>query len=321
VREAVRPVATESGSTPVDALAYARLHWRAIALGLYALAFVIVVVVIGLPVGRDWLVLWLVGALFLGSIGRERGAGRLVFDFLPLVAVLLAYDFLKGSTHQITGHTYTYPQIRFDEWLFGGTVPTVQLQRWFYTPHSPHVWDYLLTLVYLSYFIVPLVVAALVWQFRHQWFSVYALTLVLLAVMALVTYALFPATPPWLAAQQHVIPAVHRVIQGLAGQMHIKMSRAFGSRNSYVNPIAAVPSLHFAVVSSITLFFWSRAKRWRWLLVAYPIAMGLALVYLGEHYVFDLVVGGIYAVIAYYSSCAIIERFRSWRSARTPASV
>jgi membrane-associated phospholipid phosphatase len=33
-------------------------------------------------------------------------------------------------------------------------------------------------------------------------------------------------------------------------------------------------------------------------LVAYPVAMGLALVYLGEHYVFDLAVGMLYAIIA-----------------------
>ena len=271
----------------------------------------------GLPVGRDWLILWLLGALVLGCVGRSQGLGRLVFEFLPLAAVLLAYDFLKGRTDSIAGHTYTYPQIRFDEALFGGTAPTVTLQRWLYTPGSPHVWDYLLTLVYLTYFVVPLVVAALIWQFRHAWFGRYALMLVMLAAMALVTYAVFPATPPWLAALQHDIPHVSRVISGLAGAMHIKMSRAFGSRDAYVNPIAAVPSLHFAVTTAIALFFWSRTRRWRWVLVAYPIAMGFSLVYLGEHYVFDLVVGGIYAVIAYYVAGAITGR-RAARAARIP---
>ncbi len=285
-----------------------RRRWRFVALGIYAATFATVAVVVGLPAGRDWLILWVLGALVLASIGQARGPGKLIFDFLPLVGVLLAYDVLKGRTYGITGHVYTYPQIRFDEFFFGGNAPTVTLQRWFYTPGSPHLWDYLLALVYLSYFFVPLVTAALIWKFRHEWFSCYALMLVILAVMALVTYAVFPATPPWLAGLHHQIPHVYRVIHGLAGKMHIRLGRAFGSKNTYVNTIAAIPSLHFAVTTSFVLFFWPLMKRGRGLLLLYPIAMGIALVYLGEHYVFDLVIGVLYAFIAYSAARAMTSK-------------
>jgi membrane-associated phospholipid phosphatase len=53
--------------------------------------------------------------------------------------------------------------------------------------------------------------------------------------------------------------------------------------------------------------------RRRWLLLLYPIAMGLALVYLGEHYVMDLVIGALYAVIAYAAARAITRRFAERR--------
>jgi membrane-associated phospholipid phosphatase len=309
-----------STSAAVGVRTRARVRWRVVLLALYSVAFGIFVVIVGLPAGRDWLVLWLLGALVLASVGQARGPGRLIVDFLPLVAVLLVYDLLKGRTHTIAGHVYTYPQIRFDEVLFGGTVPTVRLQHWFYTPGSPHVWDYLLTLVYVSYFVVPLVAAALVWQFRHEWFKFYALMLVILAAMALATYALFPATPPWLAGQHHDIPHVYRVIHGLADEMHINMDRAFGSKSTYVNPIAAIPSLHFAVTSGVVLFFWSRTRRWRRVLVTWLIAMALALVYLGEHYVFDLVVGAVYAVIAYFAAQKILEVYAARRRSRAAMS-
>jgi membrane-associated phospholipid phosphatase len=39
--------------------------------------------------------------------------------------------------------------------------------------------------------------------------------------------------------------------------------------------------------------------------------MGLALVYLGEHYVFDLLIGGLYAVVAYAAARAVTRRFAS----------
>lgn len=283
------------------------MSWRFVALGLYALAFIITAVFVGLPAGRDWLILWILGALILASIGQRQGPARLIRDFVPLVVVLTAYDFLKGRTYGITDHVYTYPQIRVDEFLFGGTVPTVTLQRWLYTPGSPRLWDYLMVLVYLSYFFVPIITAALLWKFAHQWFGRFALMLVLLAAMALVTYALFPAAPPWLAARHHDIPGVSRIIKGLASDLHIRMGRAFGSKSTLVNPIAAVPSLHFAVTSSLLIFFWPLTTRWRWLIVAYPIAMGFALVYLGEHYVFDLIIGAVYAVVAYRLSNIVAD--------------
>jgi membrane-associated phospholipid phosphatase len=255
-------------------------------------------------------VLWVIGALVIASIGDVQGPGRLTRDFLPLILVLFAYDVLKGRTYGLTGHVYTYPQIRVDEWLFGGTIPTIRLQHWLYTPGSPRPWDYLATIVYLTYFFVPLGIAAVLWKVAHQLYGRFALMLTLLAVFALVTYAVFPATPPWLAGQHHDVAHVSRVITGLAAQMHVNVGHAIGSKSTFVNPIAAVPSLHFALATSIALFFWPLTKRWRWLLLSYPAAMGLALVYLGEHYVFDLVIGGLYAVLAYRASGSVVRHWR-----------
>jgi len=45
--------------------------------------------------------------------------------------------------------------------------------------------------------------------------------------------------------------------------------------------------------------------------------MGVALVYLGEHYVLDLVIGGVYAVIAYVAANAIVDRWRRRRGLAT----
>jgi membrane-associated phospholipid phosphatase len=51
----------------------------------------------------------------------------------------------------------------------------------------------------------------------------------------------------------------------------------------------------------ICLFLWPRVdRRWRPLLAAYPIGMGLSLVYLGEHYLIDILLGWVYAAVAIY---------------------
>ncbi len=73
-----------------------------------------------------------------------------------------------------------------------------------------------------------------------------------------------------------------------------------------------MPSLHAAFSLLIALELFPRgsaaiglaaraaAGRARRLLVAYPLVMGFALVWGGEHYVADLLLGWIYAVAAFY---------------------
>ena len=64
-----------------------------------------------------------------------------------------------------------------------------------------------------------------------------------------------------------------------------------------VNPVAAVPSLHTAFAVLVCLFAW-RLVRHRWqrvLLVGYAVAMPVVLVWSGEHYVVDTLLGAGYA--------------------------
>ena len=43
---------------------------------------------------------------------------------------------------------------------------------------------------------------------------------------------------------------------------------------------------------------WQLRSRWRFLLLLYPLAMSLALVYFGEHYVIDTIMGAVAAGVA-----------------------
>jgi membrane-associated phospholipid phosphatase len=65
-----------------------------------------------------------------------------------------------------------------------------------------------------------------------------------------------------------------------------------------VNPVAAVPSLHtaFAVLTCLVLFPVARRVWQRAALVAYAVLMPLVLVWAGEHYVVDTLLGAGYAV-------------------------
>jgi membrane-associated phospholipid phosphatase len=60
-----------------------------------------------------------------------------------------------------------------------------------------------------------------------------------------------------------------------------------------------MPSLHAAYPFMLMLFFWPAGKLARFLLGAYTLAMAFALVYGGEHFVVDILVGWAMALAAY----------------------
>ena len=202
-------------------------------------------------------------------------------------------------------------------------MPTITLQRWMWTPHHPHVWDYAAFLVYLTYFLVPFGIAAILWKVRHSEFRRYVSLWIGLSFAALLTYALYPASPPWLAAKHGRLPHITRISPYMSRHIGVDLTRVMGS-SRFANQVAAVPSLHAAVALFIALFFWSRTRRWRWLLVLYPLAMAFSLVYLGEHYVSDVLLGWIYAVVVFVAGNRIMDWWaarRARRSATTPHPV
>jgi membrane-associated phospholipid phosphatase len=294
------------------------LRWRRgrIALAIvYVLAFVQTTVLWGFPASRDRVLLWVLAALVIASVGRPHAVARLTIDFLPVVFFLFAYDLLRGAADGLFDHVFTLPQLRVDEWLFGGTAPTVSLQRWLWTSGHPQLWDYAALLVYLTYFIVPITVAALLWRYAHHAFRRYVSLWIGLSFAALLTYALYPATPPWLASRQGFLPHVSRIVPYLSRDLGINLTRVMGSQQ-FVNKVAAVPSLHAATALLIALFFWSWTKRWRWLLVLYPLAMAASLVYLGEHYVSDVLLGWVYAVVVFVLGNRVYEWYETCAAAR-----
>jgi membrane-associated phospholipid phosphatase len=75
------------------------------------------------------------------------------------------------------------------------------------------------------------------------------------------------------------------------------------------NPVAAMPSLHTAFALFVVVFFLPRVRRRWWPpMLAYPLAMTFTLVYTGEHYVIDVLVGWVYVGLTF----AVVAMFEAW---------
>jgi PAP2 superfamily protein len=275
----------------------------------------------GVPVGRERLLLWIVLGLLALSTANVGGWFRgVVFEWLPLALVLAVYDVLRGHADGLLFSAWYRPQIEADAFLFGGTVPTVWLQEKLWDASHVHWYDYAAWAVYVSYFVATYLVAALLWFFARDQFRRYVGCVALLAGMAYVTFALFPAAPPWLASRSGELEYTTRLIGPISAHipfLSLSFEGLFERGWEYANPVAAVPSLHAAYTLLITLFLW-RSTRWgRPLLALYPAAMAFALVYTAEHYLVDILLGWAYTLLAIW----IVDRIASALERRKLATV
>ena len=292
--------------------------WRYRWLIVWFAGVVAFIVTLGLPSSRSEIFAVVgFGLIASGTTASEATWKRVVIDWLPFYLLLTLYDVLRGTAGKWL-MPHVIPQIRIDEWLFGGTAPTVTLQHALYTPGVAHPWDYVAFLVYMTHFVVPFVIAAILWKFAHARFRRYTVLLVGLTFAALVTYVLYPAVPPWLASQNASIPPTAKIIDEM--WTHIRLANGasvFSATGHFADPVAAMPSLHAAYPMLLMLFFWKSAGRFRWLLALYPLAMAFTLVYTGEHFVIDIIFGWLYAITIFVLGNRLFDRYEARRTNRT----
>ena len=291
--------------------------WSLSRLGLTAYVVVLVtyIVKVGVPIDRIGQSVWIVAGIIAARLGRPlRDHVRAVLDWLPLIAALILYDHTRGIADTLGIQIRVLELVDLERLLFGGTLPTAWMQEHAYDPTNPHWWDAAASLVYVTHFVLPWALAAVLYvRSRPVWLT-YVRRVVLLSYAGLATYILVPAAPPWYASRYgFVADQMDRIatdgwaVLGLNSAGVLLEQAQAGS-----NQVAAMPSLHaaFALLFSITLWVLVRNRLLRVLIAIYPIAMALTLMYGGEHYVIDVLLGWVYVGLVVLVSVA----WQNWRS-------
>lgn len=187
-----------------------------------------------------------------------------------------------------------YP-IAVDRVLGLGLLPTVRLQRAFAKPGEIGRFERVLVWCHWLWFLTPHASLAYVLARRYDRFAFAAGRMYSVFDIGAIFYWAIPTAPPWWAAM-HGRLEDRGPIQ--LRRMMIEYGEQFWGRRWEGlydvlggNPLAAMPSLHFAT-SLMGAHLLSEvgpvagAVGW-----TYSGLLGLALVYLGEHYVADLLAG------------------------------
>ncbi len=260
------------------------------------LAIGIGLVVVSLYTNRSFLIWGLIAllAVIFVPTGRTRS---FVASIVPYATVWFVFTFLRSLADEtILAKTLNTKAVVFERWLFGGELPTIRLQAAYYEPGSIHWYDYYFTFIHWSYFIVPHAVVVWLWWKNQQRFRHYLAALTMLLMLGLLIYFIIPSNPPWMAPESidsPGAPVVLRIMEPIARELGGGLYQAGYKIVGESNPIAAMPSMHFAVTFLLVFAAHGRGRSWELGAWLYALSMGAALVYMGEHYVIDIAVGGI----------------------------
>ena len=311
---------TSSKSVTVVTVSPRRRLIGRIAVGIWLVVMIASFLTRGIPFDRLAQTLWILSGFAVIAIGRPWSRMRQVLlDWGIFVGIFYLYDLSRaGATY------FNFPvQITFginaDKLMFGGIVPTVWLQQNIYDPSAVHWWDTVGSVIYITHFLAAWIIAAVLYLIsRDAWFD-WARAVVITSVSALVIFMLVPTAPPWYADERAgLLPHIDRIaVRGLDSIGLHPAGELVSSGRAFSNEVAAIPSLHTGFAVLVSLFLFSVLPRtWRWwatpLLVLYPVAMIVVLVYSGEHYVIDGIFGAILAAGVWFG----LRRYDQWRKQR-----
>ncbi len=228
-------------------------------------------------------------------LGRVK---QFIHDWVPVLLLLFGYEYLRGVIPFLAIHPHIFPMIYADQFLFG-SIPTIKLQTILFSQSVNHWYDYIAVILYISHFIIPMIVAFLFWLYDRKYFKNFTSAFLLLSYLAFITFILFPAMPPWMASNLGYLPPMKKIMD----QVFISFAHPIDVPSVYqffgVDLVAAVPSLHAAYPWLIFLFIFQKLHKLAFFVLPYVLGVWFSVIYLGEHYAVDVIAGILYASLAF----------------------
>lgn len=216
---------------------------------------------------------------------------------LQMWAFTIAHELPFDDPERLRARLRTRYPIKLDRLIGGGRLPNARLQRALARLPRVGIVDRVLTWTHWLWFVEPYLSLALILARHNERFPRAARQLAAVFDLGCVLYFAVPTAPPWWASENGLTgEEVRRIMVEVGeptwGRAWERMYDALGG-----NPWAAMPSLHFATSLQAALSLSEAGKAEGALGWAYAGTLGFALVYLGEHYVTDLLAGALLVAV------------------------
>jgi membrane-associated phospholipid phosphatase len=231
------------------------------------------------------------------SVAVRRSRGRdMAICALQMWAYIATYQMPHDDPEALEARVRVDYPVTVDRAIGLGKLPTLRLQQALSKPGGLRRADEALVWVHWIWFLVPHGTVAYMLFRRPERFPAAAARIYGVFDLGVIVYWAVPTAPPWYAAKQGSI----RGAEGEAAMRRIMVEHgeAFWKERwqplySFLggNPLAAMPSLHFATSLMAARVLAEAGPAEGALGWTYALTLGFALVYLGEHYVIDLLAG------------------------------
>lgn len=266
-----------------------------------------------------------------------RPTRKVALALLPWVVFTCSYDWMRlYPNYRVNpidvGGLYGAEKHLFGITLAGGTVLT---PNEYFALHHCGVADIMAGFFYLCWVPVPLGFALYLYFSRqYRAYLRFSMAFLLVNLLGFCGYYIHPAAPPWYAMEYGFTPVLHTPgnVAGLGrfdALTGIPVFHALYGKNA--NVFAAVPSLHAAYMLIATAYAAMSGQR-RWVVAVFAlICVGIwwTAVYTGHHYIIDVLLGILTAVVGMVLLESILRytaagrRFLDgyiWRIARRPVT-
>jgi membrane-associated phospholipid phosphatase len=258
-----------------------------IALGAFCLVY-------GIIPGPEFLIL-----CFFIYAAYNNWSRRFIKDWIPFITIFLSYEAMYGVVGTISKYYLHSGPYNAEMFLFG-SIPSLTLQHAIRLPAL----DYMGAVFYSVHFFAPTLFGFLLWRESPKNYVKYTIALGITTYAALITFLFFPVAPPWWQLNSaynslYTGPPVIRILtasvdKNLGIPVYRTIFDFFGA-----NQFAAFPSLHSALPWVIALFALKIWKAKALPILILPVGVWFSAVYLGEHYVVDVLAGFAYATLAF----------------------
>lgn len=249
--------------------------------------------------------LGVIAVLILPAAGLVLRSKEFLKSCALLIAVLLTYEALQGTAGAMVRSGSVVSLAWIDQTLVGSNF-VLAVQTAFLSPITTMVSIFF----YGLHVFLIMIALFLFWLKGKSVFKGYAYSMALTSYLGLITFIVLPTAPPWwshtaknlLNSGDKMFPTGFQDLQNLllSGESDI---------------FAAFPSLHAAYATLFSIFMFKLGRKYG--LASIPIVGGVyfSIIYLGQHYLIDLLGGIIYAVVPAY----IVQRLMTKRQGKSLA--
>lgn len=259
-----------------------------------------------------------IAALFFANLSTRK----FIVALVPFALFGISYDWMNLLPNYEVNPIDVRDLYDAEKSWFGIAMSTgeVLTPNEYFRMHTSTFMDFMGGIFYLCWVPVPILFG--VWLYLKRQRRVYlhfAIVFLLVNLIGFACYYIHPAAPPWYV-MKYGFDAVLGTPGDVAGLGHFDEMTGLGifnalySRNS--NVFAAIPSLHSAYMV-IAFYYSCRARCPQWMRMVFAIivvGIWFTAVYSCHHYVIDVILGALCAVVGIAMFEMAFMKMPSWRN-------